>query len=117
MKRSITMSFPTITVYGESDNVQSLRLLDSSEPVNLKGVTRVVLELDDRTELDSDSAPELFDWLSPGTLGVMWFFLGRRWWSTRIFYAKLIVYDELNYQGVFWGNLRIRAIENTVPLV
>jgi len=110
------MSFPTITVYGNSENVQSLRLLDKGEPVNLSSVTRVLLELDDRTEVDSDISPSLFDWINPGTLGVVWFFLGRKFWSTKIYYAKVIVYDDLNYEGIFWGYLRIRAIENTVPV-
>lgn len=112
------MSFPTVTTYGNSDNLQSLRLLDKGEPVNLSGVTRVLLELDDQREIDSDLSPETFNWLAPETLGVVWLFLGRnRFWSTKIFYTKLIVYDDLNYEGVFWGYFRIRAIENTNPPV
>ena len=110
------MSFPTVTVYGNSDNLQNLRLLDRGEPVNLASVTRILLELDDKTEVDSAISPSTFSWRSPGALGVLRLFLGRdRFWSTKIYYAKLIVYDDLNYSGIFWGNLRIRAIENTVP--
>lgn len=111
------MSFPTVTVYGNSSNVQSLRLFDRGEPVNLAGVTRVLLELDDKTEIDSDVSPSLFSWRHVEVKGVVRFFLGRRFWSTKIFYAKLLIYDELNYRGIFWGYFRIRAIENTVPPV
>lgn len=113
-KRNKIMSFPTITVYGDSDNAQRLRLLNNNEPANLKSVTRVLLELDDATEIDSDSSPGLFEW-SSGALGVLTLFLGRKWWRTRIVYSKLVVFDELNTRGVFWGMFRIRAIENTSP--
>lgn len=108
------MSFPTITVYGNSDNKQSLRFFNRRGPVKLNVVTRVVIELNTGEELDSDRDKTLFVWPEP-TIGVMSLRLGRRWWPTNIYYGKMVVYDEYYTSGLYWGMLRIRSIENTLP--
>jgi hypothetical protein len=108
------MGFPTITVYGDSSNRSQMRLLNDNIPVDLRLVTRMSLELDTRGEVSSDTSKGIFDWWS-GPKGVLRLNLGREWWPTGIFYSKLIVYDEVNARGVYWGTFRIRALENTQP--
>lgn len=109
------MGFPTITVYGQSSNTNKFRLLEKREPVDLRLVKKVCLELDTQREINSEDYPGMFDWWT-GARGVLKMQLGFLWWPTGIFYSKLIVYDEFNYRGVYWGSFRIRALENTVPL-
>jgi len=109
------MAFPTITVYGESSNTNTLRLFENKVPVNLKLVKKIRLELDNRAEIDSERNPGVFDWWT-GARGVLKMQLGFLWWPTAVYYSKLVVYDELNFRGVFWGAFRIRSLENTVPI-
>ena len=109
------MGFPTITVYGESSNTAQIRLLENKEPVDLRLVRAMSLELNNREEISSTTEPAVFDWTS-GARGVVRLNLGTAWWPTGVFYSKLIVYDDLNYRGVYWGSFRIRALENTTPV-
>lgn len=108
------MAFPTVTVYGNSDSCSQLRLLNNNIPVNLAPVIKMVLELDDNTEISSVDNPKMFNWEDCNE-GVLTLKLGyKKWWPDSIFYAKLIVYDAGHIHGIYWGTLRIRALENTV---
>lgn len=106
------MSYPTITVYGNSNNKNYLRLYADQEVAEISEITRVSIELNTKEEIDSDVNSGIFQWrgLPKGVLGLR---LGRYWWRTNIYYGKLIIYDEAYDKGIFWGTLRIRAIENT----
>lgn len=109
------MSFPTLTVYGDSANFNRIRLFDDGEPADLTHVSEIALELDDAQEISSKQDPNLFNWRT-GVKGVVDLKLGILWWPTRIFYAKVIVYDPANYRGIYWGTIRIRALENIIPV-
>lgn len=110
------MSFPTITVYGESDNEQKLRLFSNDIPVTLKDVTKISIELNNKVELDSETYPNMFR-IYIHDKGVIGLKLGLIWWPTHIYYGKLIVYDDLNDRGIYWGTMRLRTMENTQPWI
>ncbi len=107
------MSYPTVTVLGNTNNKSYLRLYSDEEVAQISDISRVVLELNTTEEIDSKVNAGIFQWigLPKGVLGLR---LGRYWWHTQIYYAKLIVFDEAYDEGIFWGTLRIRAMENTV---
>jgi len=105
------MAFPTITVLGKSSNKAYIRFLNKGTPVNVTSTYRMLLELDTKAEIDSDDYPGFFNW-NTGIIGVVTLSLGNMWWPTKIYYAKVITFDDLHEEGIYWGNLRIKAIEN-----
>lgn len=105
------MAFPTISVLGRSSNKALFRLTNKGIPVHITSTTDVVIELDTKQEIKFSETPFVFDWLS-GPPGVLKLSLGKLWWPTRIYYAKLITIDDFYPEGLFWGMFRIRAMEN-----
>lgn len=113
-KKAVYMSFPTITVYGNSDNTSKLRFYNKGVPVKLDYVTKIIVELNTGKELSSEQYPGMFKWRDM-PVGVVAFKFGIEWWSTNIFYGKIIVFDEVFVRGIYWGTIRIRSMENTIP--
>lgn len=105
------MAYPTITVLGKSSNKAYLRFFNKDIPVPITSTTKMVLELDTRKEISSESYPSMFNW-DTGTTGVAAIALGTLWWPTRIYYAKIISFDDFYDEGLYWGTIRIKAIEN-----
>ena len=108
------MSFPTITVYGDSDNEQQIRLYSGEDPTDLHYATRFLIELNTKEEIDSTTSPKVF--VKHKTRGVLGLRLGLLWWPTNIYYGKLIVYDDFHSNGLYWGTMRLRTMENTLPV-
>lgn len=100
---------PTTIVYSPSSNIFRLRLLEKGNPVNLGGLTKIDLVLGNGNTISSDNNPYAFDWLGNGK-GVLTLRLGSLDLIDGVYNSELVVYDGLNYQGVFWGFFRIRVI-------
>lgn len=101
-----------------SSNRSSLRLLERGDPVSLDKIVKMQIQLDDGTVIDSEEYPLVFDWREEPK-GVLRLFLGRADYpfDNRVYNAKLFVYDWLNHLGIYWGDFRIRKIDNgTTPL-
>lgn len=109
------MSLPTIIVYSKSNNQNILRLLDKEQPVDLERVSKIELRLDTGTSLSSEDYPLEISWaVGSDPLGLVYLKLGSLFFATRIYTAELMVYDNINTLGIFWGFFRIRAIEERV---
>jgi hypothetical protein len=109
------MSFPTITVYGESDNEYRIRLYSDEDPVNLDDIRKIAIELNNNVELDSYKYPSMFH-LYRNIKGVLGLRLGLIWWPTNIYYGKLVMYDDIHSRGIYWGTMRLRTMENTTSI-
>lgn len=106
------MSLPTIIVYSQSSNRNTLRLLDREIPVNLTLTTKTELRLDTGDILSSEDYPTAISW-AVGTepRGLVYLSLGQLFFTTRTYTIELMVFDDLNPLGIFWGYFRVRAIE------
>ena len=111
------MAVPTIVVYSYSSNRNTIRLLNKEEPVSLKSVQQIDLRLDNGRVLTSLNNPRKIQWDvddEPNAKGNVYLELGRDFFTTKDYIADVMVFDDLNTLGVFWGYLRIRAIEGGV---
>ena len=101
---------PTITGYYTSDNIVKLRLFNKNVPTNLQSVERVELSCGTGIKVSSDTKKTAFLWRNQQNLGVLAIFPGRLGLIAGIYTCRLLVFDDLNYEGVFWGFFRIRII-------
>lgn len=111
------MAVPTIVVYSYSSNRNVIRLLDKGEPVSLKSVQQLDLKLDNGRIISSLTKRREIQWDvddEPHAKGNVYLELGREFLITRDYIADVLVYDDLNSLGVFWGYIRIRGIEGGV---
>lgn len=111
------MAVPTIVVYSYSTNRDIIRLSNAGEPVSLKSVTKIELRLDSGRVLSSKIYDHAINWNiqeDPGSKGEVYLQLGRLFFATKEYIADVMVFDDLNFLGVFWGYLRIRAIEGNL---
>ena len=94
-------------VYLGHDNTIDLLLKADGAAVDLSAVTRMTLELDATTTIDSATSPEAFDW-DTGTTGKLVLALGGETISAGIYEkCKLTVYDPDNAGGIMWDQLNI----------
>jgi hypothetical protein len=109
------MSFPTITVYSKSNNLNTLRVLDKGTPVVLDDVTKIELRLDTGEVLSSDDYPTQITW-STGVepAGLIYLRLGELPFITKIYTAELMIFDAVNTLGLFFGYFRMRGIEEKI---
>ena len=107
------MSLPTIIVYSQSSNRNILRLLDKKEPVMLASVTKMELRLDSGQIISSETDSQVINWSieRASYRGLVYLNLGKLFFGTNVYNTELLVYDDLNYLGIFWGYFRIRTIE------
>jgi len=109
------MSLPTIIVYSQSNNQNILRLLDKDEPVVLDSTTKIELRLDTGDVLSSVDHPDEISWATGSdTRGLVYLKLGQLFFATRTYTSEMMVFDNVNTLGVFWGFFRVRAIEERV---
>lgn len=106
------MRTPTLTVYSKSSNMDILRLFNGESPVKLDSVTKVELRLDKCLFISSESHPDIISW-SRGSekIGFIYLRLGRATLLSKVYLAELLVFDELNVNGIFFGYIRINSIE------
>lgn len=108
------MTVPTLISATDSSNRSSLRLLEQGSPINLIKIDYMSIKLDSGIIIDSLEYPMIFKWGWNEPVGVLRLFLGRLdfGYTTKVYNAKLFVYDALNYKGVYWGDFRIRKVAN-----
>jgi len=100
-------------VYLGRDNKIDLQLLSDGEVENLANITKMILDfgkdlLGSDIAVDSDTSPAAFDW-SEGN-GILHLTLGQQSISAGLYWAKLIVIDSSNPNGVVWGEISMRFI-------
>lgn len=102
----------TIRGYSGHSNVSSIQLLSNGQPYNLSQVIKVAFQFNTGEVASSELYPQLFDWTSKPTSGVIYLLLGTLTplnlsWGPHV--ACLILYDyySLGENGMVWGNIRI----------
>ena len=111
------MAVPTIVVYSYSTNRNTIRLLNAGEPAGLRSVTKIDLRLDSGRIISSDDHDKYINWDvrdEPGHKGNVYLTIGYLFFTTKDYIADVMVFDDLNDKGVFWGYLRIRSIEGQI---
>jgi len=108
------MEIITIIVYSPSSNRKRIQLLDGDIPIDLRLVTKMAIKVGKNEIIDSDAYPSVFKW-GPSvsiSVGVVDLYLGNVVMADRITDAEFVVYDEFHHQGLFFGFIRIRWIED-----
>ena len=96
-------------VYKDRDNTIDFRLKANTvlDPelkiVDLTNMTRMVLSRDDGFLVDSDVYPDIFDWATLATSGIVSIQLGHLNLKNGKDDWRLIVYDSTNTKGLVWG--------------
>jgi len=96
--------------FRDRDNSISLRLRASTvnEPilqiVDLSDITRMLLIRDDGFVVDSAKTPNIFDWLTLATDGIVNIQLGHLNLKVGKDKWRLVVFDATNTNGITWGN-------------
>ena len=94
-------------VYLGHDNTIDLLLTADGAAVDLGAVTRMTLELDATTTLDSDTSPDAFDW-DTGTTGKLILALGGEAIDAGTYErCTLTVYAPDNAGGIVWSQLNL----------
>ena len=95
-------------VYLGHDNTIDLLLTADGAAVDLSAVTRMTLELDAETIIDSDpeESPDAFDW-DTGTTGKLVLALGGETIEAGTYRTTLTVYDPTNADGIVWGQFNL----------
>ncbi len=101
---------PTIIVRSYSDNVAYLRLKNKGNPVNIRGLSSVLLCTDTGSKINSYDHPDVFRWTDLPR-GVLELKLGHIDFGSGIVNANLSVYDGLHLDGLFFGSIRLRTIK------
>jgi len=101
---------PTIIVRSHSDNVAYLVLKNKGIPLQLRGLSSVLLCTDTGNKIDSYSHPDAFGWTGLPR-GVLELKLGNIDFGTGIENANLSVFDGLHLNGIFFGSIRLRTIK------
>lgn len=95
----------TEVVYSGRDNTIDLELRADGAPVDeLTAVTRMVIYLHadgNVITLDSNASPGAFMW---GASAIAKFALGGEGVAPGYYFARLVVYDPDNINGIEWGN-------------
>ncbi len=107
---------PTIVVYSKSNNLNIVRLHENGEPVALTTITKIELRLRETGEaISSSDYPDAVSWaVGNERRGLVYLRLGSLFFTTKTYSAEVIVFDPVNPLGIYFGNMRIRAIEERV---
>ena len=99
----------TEIIYDGHDNTIDLLLKADEVATDLSSVTRMTLDVDTTTIVDSAISGECFDW-STGVTGKVILALGGEGIDGGLYRAKLTLYDAINTDGIVWGefNLTVR---------
>jgi hypothetical protein len=92
----------TEIVYLGHNNTIDLLLKADGVAVDLSSVTRMVIELNNGTEIDSVDNPAAFDWTT-GITGKLSLSLGDEVIAAGRYSAVLVVYDPTNLDGIVWN--------------
>ena len=96
-------------IYKDRDNTIDFRLKANTvlDPelkiVDLTNITRMVLSREDGFQIDSEKEPNIFDWSTNATSGIVTIQLGHLNLKEGRDKWRLIVYDASNLKGLVWG--------------
>lgn len=98
-----------VAVFTNSSNRASVQLLECDNPIDLRSVTKVAIDLVSGPKIDSDTYPTCFQWGGTVEAGVIYLFLGKAelGLGTGVYNGKFFIYDDWNYQGAFIGDIRL----------
>ena len=110
------MSNRTEYIYKSRDNTIELILKNNGAAVDLSGVTRMILELNDSISLDSDvigaGDGNQFDWTEGS--GKLILRLGAETIAVGEYTAaKLFVYDADNTNGILWDTFPVTVTDES----
>lgn len=108
---------PTIIVYSDSNNAERIKLCSECIPYALNMVQKITVVFDNGTEYDSDTYPAEISWSTATTgddVGVVTFRFGLLEIESGIYTVKLIVHDPSVQDGLYWGQIRVRAVRDDI---
>lgn len=101
------------TVYNDRDNTIDLILKSDDVAIDLRtaesGINKVELVLSDSLTIDSDDYPDAFDWETSGADGKLIMQLGGCSIPAGSYKPYLVLYDEVNDDGIIWTRFRLKV--------